>query len=99
MRIGQFFTLLTALMIVGLFTNAQEYTTVSESRKESIKSILNYRYKGGYYTFEQDFNNMVSYPETAKLNCRLGICIASIKVDCEGVIQEVTLKKPFEAGN
>lgn len=77
---------------------AQTTSTVSESRKESLKSILNYRYKGGYYSLEKDFNTSVTYPETARINCRLGICVASLKVDCNGVLQEVSLKNPLKLG-
>lgn len=76
----------------------QTTTTVSESRKEALKSILNYRYKGGFYTLEKDFNTMVTFPETARLNCRVGICIASVTVDCDGIVQEVSLKNPLKLG-
>ena len=77
---------------------AQEYETVSESRKTNLISILNYRYKGGFYTLEKHFNNSVSFPEVAKYNCRVGICIASIYIDCEGVLQKVSLKNPLRLG-
>lgn len=85
-------------MIFALCGVSQTTTTVSESRKESLKSILNYRYKGGFYSLEKDFNTSVTYPETARINCRLGICVASLTVDCEGVVQEVTLKNPLKLG-
>ena len=93
------------LIFIVLFTTLfsfygvnQTTTTVSESRKESIKSILNYRYKGGFYTLEKHFNNTVTYPESARLNCRVGICIASVTVDCEGNIVKVSLKNPLKLG-
>ena len=73
-------------------------TTVAESRKESLKSILNYRYKGGFYTLEKHFNNSVKYPETARMNCRLGITIASVNIDCNGVVQQVKLKNSLKLG-
>jgi len=81
-----------------LLTGAQEYSNVSDSRKAAIKSILDYRYKGGFYTFEKDFNNAVTYPETAKVNCRIGICIAEMIIGCDGEIVEVTLKNPLKLG-
>lgn len=84
------------LILSGL--NAQEYSSVSESRKESIRSILDYRYKGGFYTFEKHFNSTVTFPETANLNCRIGICVASMNIDCNGEIVEVTLKNPLKLG-
>jgi len=88
--------LFTALFSVSAIS--QTNTTVAESRKESLKSILNYRYKGGFYSLEKDFNSTVNYPETARINCRVGICVASVVVDCKGVIQEVTIKNPLKLG-
>jgi hypothetical protein len=93
---------LTLTVLFTLFISfcgkSQTTTTVSESRKENLKSILNYRYKGGFYTLEKDFAATVTFPESAKMNCRLGICVASVTVDCKGVIQEVTLKNPLRLG-
>ena len=86
------------IVIFSFYGESQNVTTVSESRKESMKSILNYRYKGGYYSLEKDFNTTVKFPETARINCRLGICVASITVDCEGIVQEVSLKNPLKLG-
>lgn len=92
--------ILTIIFTLGFsfFGKSQNSTTVSESRKESLKSILNYRYKGGYYSLEKDFNTSVKFPETARINCRLGICVASLTVDCNGVLQEVSLKNPLKLG-
>lgn len=90
--------ILILFLLIPAFTKSQEYQNLSESRKASLISILNYRYKGGFYTLEKHFNQQVSFPEAAKYNCRVGICIASVYVDCEGVIQEVALKNPLKLG-
>jgi hypothetical protein len=90
--------MLTLLLLFSVLLYAQEYSNISESRKASIQSMLDYRYKGGFYTFEKDFNNFVEYPETAQVNCRMGICIASLVIDCEGKIVEITLKNPLKLG-
>lgn len=97
MKVSLIMTVLAVFFFLGGL-NAQEYSSVSESRKESIRSILNYRYKGGFYTFEKHFNTTVTYPESAKLNCRIGICVVSLKIDCDGEIVEVTLKNPLKLG-
>lgn len=85
-------------VLFSFFGVTQTTTTVSESRKENLKSVLNYRYKGGFYTLEKHFNASVSYPQSAMLNCRLGICIASVTVDCDGIVSKVTLKNPLKLG-
>lgn len=84
--------------LFSFFGVSQTPMTLSESRKESLKSILNYRYKGGFYTLEKHFNSTVKYPESARLNCRIGICVVSLKVDCEGTVQGVTIKNPLRLG-
>lgn len=90
--------LVILFILSSSFAFAQEYGTVSESRKTNLISVLNYRYKGGFYTLEKHFNNSVSFPEVAKYNCGVGICIASVYVDCEGVIQKVSIKNPLRLG-
>jgi hypothetical protein len=85
-------------VLSSAFATAQEYGTVSESRKTNLISVLNYRYKGGFYTLEKHFNNSVSFPDVAKYNCRVGICIVSVYVDCEGVVQKVSIKNPLRYG-
>ena len=95
------FRLIAIVFLVFFFSKeifAQEYSTVSESRRKSVQSILDYRYKGGFYTFEKHFNSTVTFPETAKLNCRIGICVASLTIDCNGEILEVILKNPLKLG-
>ena len=37
------------------FLIGQENTSISDSRKENVKKLMNYRFKGGYYTFEKLF--------------------------------------------
>ena len=88
--------LFTAILNTGII--AQDYTTVSESRKANLKKVIDYRYKGGFYTLEKDFNKSVKFPDVARLNCRIGICIASLFVDCKGVVQKVSIKNPLKLG-
>lgn len=77
---------------------AQNNTTASESRKAHLKKILDYRYRGGYYTFEKDFNITVNYPEAARQNCIIGIIILSLEVGCDGEIKQIALKNPLKYG-
>jgi hypothetical protein len=61
-------------------------------------NILDYRYKGGFYTFEKDFNLTVEYPEVATQNCIIGICIVSLQVDCNGDIKQIKFKNALKYG-
>ncbi len=77
---------------------AQEYSTASESRNAQLRNILDYRYRGGFYTFEKDFNIAVEYPEAARQNCIIGITIVSLVVNCDGSISRISLKNSLKYG-
>ena len=97
MKVSLIMTVLAVFFFIGEI-NAQEYSSVSESRASAIKSILDYRYKGGFYTFEKHFYSTVTFPESAKYNCRIGICVVSMNIDCNGEIVEIKLKNPLRLG-
>jgi TonB family protein len=84
--------LMIGLLILGSDTWAQEETSVSESRKKSIMKLMDYRYQGGFYSFEKLFNEEVKYPENLQKECIMGIVILSFKVDCNGVLTELSIK-------
>jgi len=77
---------------------AQETTTVAESRNKQTTNLLDYRFKGGTYTFEKLFNTTVTYPDVARKNCIQGIIVASFDVSCEGRLGFVTIKNPLHYG-
>jgi hypothetical protein len=77
---------------------AQDYSSASESRRKQLKAVLDYRYKGGFYTFEQDFNLIVEYPEVATQNCILGIVIVNLVVDCDGQLTKIGMKNGLKYG-
>ena len=85
-------------LLIGSIGHAQENTSVSDSRKMNMKKLLDYRFRGGFYSFEKLFLTTVSYPEKAKQNCIIGISIASFQVDCDGNIKLVTVKNPLHYG-
>lgn len=76
----------------------QDEISISQSRKATIKTMLDYRFRGGFYTLEKLFNNSVKYPEHAQVNCVIGICVVSFEVDCQGQIRFLTLKNPLRNG-
>lgn len=77
---------------------AQEDKSISEARKDNIIELLNYRYKGGYYSFERKFTKNVEYPEMALYNCAMGVALVKVEIDCEGNIADVRIKTPLGYG-
>ncbi len=84
------------IMETGLF--AQQTKTAAESRAEQIHTLLDYRFRGGFYSFKQLFDNTIKYPAQARLNCEIGTMVATFKVDCQGNISDIRLKNPLGYG-
>ncbi len=95
-------TVLLFLLITlsGIYNpiSAQEQKSISQIRKDNLIELLNYRFKGGYYTFEKIFIQSVEYPPMAKGNCIMGIAIISFRVNCEGVAYDIKNKTPLGFG-
>lgn len=77
---------------------SQEINSIAQSRKDNLISLLNYRFKGGYYTFEKIFQQNVTYPPAAVAHCIMGIAIVSFRVSCEGEVYDVRIKTPLGYG-
>ena len=92
---AKYLSLIGFMLFFGFSVLAQETTTVAQSRKKQTTNLLDYRFKGGTYTFEKLFNTTVVYPDAARKNCIQGIIIASFDVSCEGRLQFVTIKNPL----
>jgi hypothetical protein len=90
----------TALIFFSSLASGQQENTAAASRFENIKKLLDYRYKGGFFTFEKDFLEQVKYPDEARKNCVIGIVIASFYVDCDGNYNpmKTRLKNPLHFG-
>ncbi len=88
------------ILVFSALTMGQQENTAAASRFENIKKLLDYRYKGGFYTFEKDFFEQVEYPEMARKNCVIGIVIASFTVDCDGNYNSLKtrMKNPLHYG-
>ncbi len=90
--------LVIILVTMGNSTYSQETRSISQIRKDNLIKLLNYRFKGGYYTFEKFFIKTVTYPEVAKANCIVGISVVSLKVDCNGNLSDIKVKTPLGYG-
>ena len=89
--------LIISIIVISSGLWAQETSTVSESRKKNVIELMNYRYRGGYYSFEKLFNNNITYPPLAQRSCIMGIVIVSFKVDCTGEFTDFTIKNPLHS--
>lgn len=89
---------LVLLLSTSGFIQAQETQNISDSRKEHIRKLLDYRFKGGYFSFERLFYSMVEYPVEAKESCMMGIVIISFEVNCKGEIDKMTMKNALYYG-
>ena len=86
------------IFFVSIAAFAQEEGTPAASRKANLKKLFDYRYKGGFYSFEKKFNEVVTYPEFARMNCIMGIVVVSLVVDCEGIPKEIKMKTSLGYG-
>ncbi len=76
----------------------QEVNSISQTRKDNLMELLNYRFKGGYYTFEKMFQQNITYPPQAIAHCIMGIAIVSFRVGCDGEVYNVRIKTPLGYG-
>lgn len=77
---------------------SQEENSISKARKDNLIKLLNYRFKGGYYTFEKVFQQNIKYPPMAAANCIMGIAIVGFRVNCEGEVYDLKIKTPLGYG-
>ncbi len=89
-----------AIFVFSIVLQAQQENTAAASRYANIKKLLDYRYVGGFYTFEKDFLEQVKYTEQARQNCVIGILIATFVVDCNGnyISLKTQIKNPLHYG-
>lgn len=86
------------LFIYNNFLFGQENKSISESRKENVRKLMDYRFKGGYYTFEKLFYSSVKYPPYNDQVCLVAMALMDIEVNCEGEVVKVTIKNPIGLG-
>ena len=80
----------------GLY--AQQTQSAAESRVEQIHTLLDYRFRGGFYSFERLFDKTIKYPDEARIKCEIGTMIAIFTVDCQGTISNIRIKNPLGYG-
>ena len=85
------------IVLAGIsnYLMSQEVNSISQERKDNLIALLNYRFKGGYYTFEKIFQQTIEYPPMAAANCIMGIAIVGFRVNCEGEVYDLKIKTPL----
>ncbi len=86
------------LVLLGSVSFAQESANVTTSRNKQIHNLLDYRFRGGFYSFERVFLQTVKYTDMARKNCVIGIMVVTFQVSCEGVVRDVRIKNPLNYG-
>lgn len=77
---------------------AQESANVSYTRNKQIHDLLDYRFRGGFYSFERLFLKTAKYTDEARKNCIIGIMVVTFQVDCDGTLRNVRIKNPLHYG-
>lgn len=85
-------------LILTSFVVAQENTNIDRFRLQQIHKLLDYRFTGGFYSFEMLFNKTVKYPVAAQQNCVVGIMVASFTVDCQGNMKNIKIRNALGFG-
>lgn len=60
-----------------------------------IKTMLDYRYKGGSGAFERDFFFYVDYNQISRQSCTVGTTIMVFDVHCDGSLGEFSIINPL----
>lgn len=96
---------LTILAIVSVLSFAQssklmaqntELNNLLRENNRIIKTMLDYRYKGGSGAFERDFFVHVDYNKLSRQNCSLGTTIMVFTVHCDGSLGDFSIINPLD---
>lgn len=90
--------LLLFFTFLGSTGFAQESVEIAASRNKQIHDLLDYRFRGGFYSFERVFLKTVKYTDEARVNCIIGITVISFQVDCDGTLRNIRIKNPLHYG-
>ncbi|MBR0322935.1 MAG: hypothetical protein IIX06_00405 [Bacteroidales bacterium] len=90
--------LLVALALCSLLNAQSQSDSLSKMLHENnkvIKTMLDYRYKGGSGAFERDFFVHVDYNKISRQSCTLGTTIMMFTVHCDGTLGEFNILNPL----
>ena len=82
----------TELMAQSSTDNVQ---SLLKENNRIIKTMLDYRYKGGSGAFERDFFIYVDYNQISRQSCTIGTTIMQFTVGCDGELGEFNIINPL----
>lgn len=104
----KFFSLFVAFtfMICDMQLKAQSTESSDNGKQKSVqailkennrivKTMLDYRYKGGSGAFERDFFIHVDYNQISRQSCTIGTTIMVFTVHCDGSLGEFSIINPL----
>ena len=89
-----FFVLLMAQRTSLIAQNSSTNSIIKENNR-IIKTMLDYRYKGGSGAFERDFFVHVDYNKISRQSCTIGTTIMMFTVHCDGTLGEFNIINPL----
>ncbi len=99
---SKFKVIISILVMVFAFSlkaNSQESTadiqSLLEKNNRIVKTLLDYRYKGGSGAFERDFFLNVDYNQISRQSCSVGTTIMQFTVNCDGTLGEFSIINPI----
>lgn len=75
--------------------NQQATANKLKKNNQIIKTMLDYRYKGGSGAFERDFFINVDYNKISRQSCTIGTTIMQFTVGCDGSLGEFNIINPL----
>jgi hypothetical protein len=91
-----------ALLGFSFLLRAQDqqnlHQQLTNERFETLRKILDYRFKGGSGEFERVMLNMVEYTPEARKNCVVGTMILTFTVSCDNTLGDLSLRNPLHHG-
>lgn len=92
-------SILVMVFAFSIKTNCQESTadvqSLLEKNNKIVKTLLDYRYKGGSGAFERDFFLNVDYNQISRQSCSVGTTIMQFTVNCDGTLGEFSIINPI----
>ncbi len=78
-----------------LIAQNHELDKLMKENNRIIKTMLDYRYKGGSGAFERDFFFYVDYNDISRQSCTIGTTIMQFTVGCDGTLGEFSIINPL----
>ena len=91
--------ILTLVLVLSqsswLMAQSSELDNTLKENNRIIKTMLDYRYRGGSGAFERDFFLNVDYNEISRQSCTIGTTIMQFTVGCDGTLGEFNIINPL----